>query len=435
VKKFSVLLKKEILQTFRNPATLLFFVFSSLLFGSSFVASLSLYSTASVKALTDSIYARGFEPVLGIFLPSFGGLFLVFSIILPFAVIPALSLEKKHNTLTVLFQLGYSPFKIVSSKFLSSFFVVAVSLFIPLSGAAIFYLLGGHIPFKEFFLLFFGYFLYSLTVVAISLFAGAIFNSVSSSSVVALVLILYSWIVDFLSGVSNSAVLNFLSSFTLTSLLKDFESGILNLRSVFIFVLIIFFFLFLTFVVLSPEKRLRKVFVFALMLFPVCFFVFNFSKRIDFTESLRNSFPPQIAEKIRKIQNLSIKIYLNKEDSRFYDYKKEFLDRVILVNPDIKVEFAKGKQLEENYGIFVYCVGKGKEKKCEKTYSNSPEEAFIILSKLSGMSVPIDFSGDFPGYPLTVKKTVLGNLKIFYYAFFPILFFLFYLFMLGRKKL
>ena len=121
---------------------------------------------------------------------------------------------------------------------------------------------------------------------------------------------------------------------------------------------------------------------------------------------------------------LKIKIYLDKTDSRFQDYKKEFLDRITMIK-DIEIEFAHGKELEENYGLITYALKVKGHWLTESTYSNSLEEAFQILSKLSGVSFHTGYN-PYPGYPLVVAKEKLISLKYLYYVGLPFLFLLAY---------
>ena len=435
MKEFFYLLKKDIALIFRNKAAILFLVVSSILYGNSFLTAIELYGKASKTALKDPVYAKSFEPVFGVFLPSFGGLYLVFTLVLPFCIIPLFVIEKRQNTLSLLYQKGFRANQILFSKFFSSIFLIVLSLLIPVISAIFWLSFGGHICFREFFLLLSGYLLYSLIVVSISAFAGSIFENISSASILALLLILYSWIIDFLKSVSYSPLIDRLSLFFLFSLLKNFENGVFSLKALTVFVLLIVFFLFLAFAFLQIGVKNRLKY----SLFSVLFLIFallvssNFSYKKDISESYRNSFPPNISNELKKLGKLKIKIFLRKTDSRFADYKNEFLDKLLLVKPDTEVVFVKGKELEEIYGIFVYCLKTENKINCEKTYSNSPEEAFLILSRLSGIKIPLNGRSDFKGYPLIVSKKAVYFLRLFFYLFLPLLFVFMLIFVQKRK--
>ena len=435
MKGFFSLLKKDIALIFRNKAAILFLIVSSFLYGNSFLTAVDLYGKASKTALKDPIYAKSFEPVFGVFLPSFGGLYLVFTLVLPFCIIPLFVIEKRQNTLSILYQKGFRTNRILFSKFFASVLLIVFSLLIPVFSAIFWFSFGGHICFREFVLLLSGYLLYSLVVVSISAFAGSVFENTSSASIFALLLILYSWIIDFMKSVSYSPLIDRLSIFSLTSLLKNFENGVFSLKAFFIFLAITAFFLSLAFSFLQVgvSKRVKTA-IFSVLFFIVALLVStNFSYKKDISESYRNSFPPNISNELKKLGKLKIKIFLRKTDSRFADYKNEFLDKLFLIKPDTEVVFVEGKELEENYGIFVYCLKKGGGFNCEKTYSNSPEEAFLILSRLSNIEIPLNGKSNFKGYPLIVNGNAIYFLRLLFYLILP-LFFVFIWFFVQKRR-
>ncbi|BBB33467.1 hypothetical protein TTHT_2026 [Thermotomaculum hydrothermale] len=421
---FFTLLKKDFAVLKYSVSIYLFFVILSFFAGNSFLTAVDLYSKGSMSALNDNLYSAAFEPVYGVIVPAFGSLFIAFSLILPFAIISLLSGERENNTLYLSYQSGYTFSQTLFSKFLTGFFAVLLSivLYIPLF---VFWLLqGGHLPLSEVLLLISGYTLYGLAIVSISLFSASVFKSISSASIFSFFFVVGSWVIDFLKSQSFSKIVIKLSSFTLSSRLKDFENGIFSLSSLLYFIFLIFLFALLGYLFLRFDLKYRAGLI--ALVIVVSLFVFMFigsiSFKRDLTESRRNSFQPQIADAVKKLPDVKIKLYFRKTDSRFIDYDENFLERFLMVKPDTEVIFVKGEELEKDYGKFVYSVKTKSGWKSESTYSNSNEEAFIILSKLSGVKIDFNADNSYKGYPLVLKGKNLKIISVLYYFVFPLVF-------------
>ncbi len=410
---------KDLLLLRRSVSFYLLLALTSLFVGNSFVLAVDIYSKASVAALKDAAYAKGFEPVLGVFVPSAGAYYLLFSLMLPFVVIPLLNAEKENDALFLVVQAGYSFSEILLVKLVVAAVVVVASIVIFAPAVFFWVVWGGHVAWGELLLLFAGYLLYGFLVSSISLFASSVFASFSASAILALAVILFPWVVDFANDVISSPLFAYLSDFSFSQLLSLFEKGVFSLREVLCFFVFIFGFLFMAYFCLRVDLRKRWLWLglaglSTLVILQALSFV-----RVaeDITESRRNSFPVSAERALKRLPPLRIELYFDPQDSRLQDYKREFLDRLLLVKRDVEVVFPKEEELERNYGIIKYCIRLKGGLKCESTYSNSPEEAFQILSKLSG--VRIELSNPYPGYPLVVPSVKLKSVKYFYYLLLP----------------
>jgi len=81
----------------------------------------------------------------------------------------------------------------------------------------------------------------------------------------------------------------------------------------------------------------------------------------------------------------------------------------------------RGDELEKQYGIIKYELISDSGIKSDSTYSNSVEEAFQILSGLSGLKFNIQ-EDLYPGYPIVVNRNQLFPVKILYFLLFPLVF-------------
>ncbi len=419
------LILKEVKEIFRNRTTLIYFFLLFAVIAYSFYSAVDLYSKASVAAIGNPLYATGFEPVPGVFVPTFGGLFIIFSLIAPFLLIRSVSEEKKNNTLPLLIQLPYSLRSLFLTKLLAASMLILVSIifFIPL--LLFWNFMGGHIPWSEIILLMSGYFLYGLFVISVSFFSASIFRSNSQASIFSLAVIMFSWFVDFGKEMNIIPMLNSLSGWTTTKQLKVFESGILSINSILYFILLSSFFSALAyfFFNINIRNRIRHV----ITIFLICFVLFglalNVQLKMDISESRKNSFSANETAFLKKSPPIDIEIYLEQTDGRFKDYKSDFVKKLELIKNDISIHFAEGSLLSENYGLFKYSVnGKSSE-----TYSNSSHEIFLVLEEISGLKIERpDSAVQFSGFPLVIKGKWSGYLFVLYLFVFPLMILFFY---------
>jgi len=408
---------KETGDLLRSKAGLLFNILAVGLAGFSFQSAVELYSNASVQAIGNPFYSSGFEPVQGVFTPTFGGLFIAFSLLLPFVFIQLIGTEKRQNTLALLYQLPCGFNTILLVKAAAGILFLVVTLGISSSVFIFWFLMHGHLYFPEIALLLSGYFLYGCIILALSLFISSLFSNTSTASLLTLFAVLASWIIDFAKDMNISPLLMHVSNWSFTANLKPFENGILSLRSIIYSIFIILFFYGLTYLNMRFDLRNRwRYFLSACLLSAFSLGIVNtLELKIDVTESSRNSFPSEICRAIAALPSLSMVVYLEKTDSRFKDWDKTILQKLLMIRPGMHVDFPTGAILKRNYGKFVYTVnGKSGE-----TFSNSEEEIFPLIFGLAGQKAPDAKDGTFSGYPLTADPQTLRAIGIMYYCIIP----------------
>ena len=413
MRPFLTLSLKEIKDTFFSKTALLFLVLVSFIVGYGFFTAVGLYSEQSLSAVNNLLYARGFESVPGVFGPTYGGLFVLFSLFLPFVIIPLVSLEKEHNTLSILTQLPFTFKDILIAKIIASFLFLLFVLMLTFPCIILWRIYGGHIPFNELFLLISGYLLYGMFVVSASFFSASLFDSTANASIFSIFLIISSWVIDFGKNMNISSMLSSISGWTVTQVLKYFENGILSFTAVMYFVLICVLFFVLAYILLrfDLKGKWKSISSTVILFLFAMFIISHITLNVDMTESHRNSFPANISSALKRVPNLEIDVYMEKGDSRFIDYQRKFLKKLDLVKNDVKVKMMTGDALKETYGLFVYKVNG----KSGKTYSNSEHEIFPIIFGLAGISVGHGSEKtNFPGYPLVIK----GKLAVICYTYY-----------------
>ncbi len=412
MKSYLILLFKEIKDFLKSKTTYIFIILLAIILSYSFYSAVDLYSKASLTAVKDKLYAQGFEPASGIFVPTLGGLFILLSLFAPFVFIQSLINEKHNNTLLLLAQMPFSTKGIFYIKSLSSFIILIGFILLTLPIFIYWHLIGGHIPYSEALLLLSEYMLYGLFIIAVSFFSASIFKTHAQASIFSLFLIILSWFIDFGKDM-NIPFVSGITKFSITHNLKYFENGTFSLSSTLYLLLIISFLLYTAYVFFNfsiREKTIRLIL--AIILFISLMFINqNIHFNADLTESRKASFSFEKERFLKKIPAFTIDIYLDPGDSRAKDFENDFLKKLSLVKTNVKTHYIKGKELQDNYGTIVFTLNNKKE----RTFSTSEEEIFIILQKLSGLSIKKEKTQQiFPGYPLVVKNGWAMYLFIIY---------------------
>ena len=418
MKRYFYLIKKEFLLIFRSKIAIAYFLMGFAIISYSFYSAVDLYSKASKGALNNPVYAAGFYPVKGVFVPTFSGIFMLLTIVSPFFFIMPIIYEKKENSIFLLYQFPFSLFQIYLAKFLAAilFFLFSLLLFV-LPSVFCWIYFGGKIVLYEISWLILGYFLYGVLAIAVAFFSASVFNIQTSASILALSIMLFSWFVDFGKDMYISDFLLLIDKWSLTNLIKVFEEGILDVGILLDFLIFILFFFALGYLGFRADLSLKKKLFLSLFLsfvFVLSLYFTDFvNVRRDITASRRNSFPENRELFLKKLPNdIKIKIFLAPNDSRYKDFRYKVIRKLRILRPDIKIELAKGEELKRNYGKFRYCI----REKCLDAFSNSKNEFFYILEKLSGIKIPDkDKNSFYKGYPLYLGNKGYGKIIFFIY--------------------
>jgi hypothetical protein len=328
----------------------------------------------------------------------------------------------------------YPSFFIIFSKTTASLILIFCMCIILIPTLLLWSSMGGHLPVNELLLLFSGYALYGVFIIAVSFFSAAVFNSAANASIGALVLIIISWIIDFGKNSPVSHIVVRLAKWSVSANLKIFEQGILSFSVIAYLGVLALLFILLADIFLTSFGHIRYIKIIFILV--GCFLLFYLisliSLNIDLTESCKNSFPAPTAAALKKLPSFELDIYLRRQDSRFKDFENTFLKKLKLLRNDIKINLITGQKLSKKYGLFIYKLNG----KSTQTYSNSEEEILPALFKLAALKYSAASDGDsFPGYPLVVKGT-LNNVKFVYYLIIPLFLVIIYLlnFFIRKKE-
>ena len=420
----SLLLAQEIRVLLASPALWGMLIILSFLVGYSFIRAVDLFSQASRTALSYPELASGMNPLEGIFVPTFGAYYLVETLLLPFVTIRLIGQDKQNGTLKLLLQLPISSFSLQGIKLWAMGIVWLLILVPGISVFVIWHHLGGAVYFPEILTLMLGHTLYALTIICIAMLATTISQALPTAAMICLTVTLGSWVLDF--AAANGGWLEILAKWSLTTLLRQFESGLLSANAIISFMVLSLLFFGSASVWLHPGRKffykIKVLLPFAVGLVMIAA-VIPGSGSVDVSENHKHSFNPADVRALQQMtEPLKITIHLARQDSRLYDLEHEVLAKLRRVVPDLEVVFAKTQSTgmfsaaeNDKYGLIEYDYN-GKH---DQSYSNSPEEILPLLHALAGHKVNPDKTRIYTGHPLVADADYS---KWWFYFLLPFIF-------------
>src|SRR5579864_1390422 len=141
-----VILGKEVRELLVSRALWAMVLVGALLVGFSFIQAVHQYSDASASAARLPQLAVNLNPLDGIVIRVFAGVYLMNTFLLPFVAIRAIGNEKQTGSLKLALQMPVGIYRLVALKLIALFVGWAIALLPTLSALAIWsLLLGGHL--------------------------------------------------------------------------------------------------------------------------------------------------------------------------------------------------------------------------------------------------------------------------------------------------
>ena len=418
---------KEVRSLFSVKAFWIMLLILSLLTGYSFIQAVSLFSQASRTAMQYPEMARGMAPLDGVFVPTFGALYLITTLLFPFVAIRLVSLEKQSGSLKLLMQSPLNLWNIIAVKAAALGLGWILALVPAISSIFIWTTLGGHTCWAEIANLTLGYTLYAFIIAGIAFLAAALTDSTATAAILTLAFTLGSWVLDFAAG--TQSWLHAISALSLTDFLRTFEHGLFSLSLVTRAVVSALSFVALSVIWLHPgtsvwAKFRRSALIIAtgiLLGIPAG----NIRVYRDVSENRSNSFNPADEQALSQMaEQLTVTVHLSREDSRLHDYRRNVLNKLQRTVPDMITIYPcdSGNTLlgttatDDNYGTVEYDYAGNHD----ESSSNSPREVLPLIHQLAGQTVTPDSLSQYPGYPLVADTNSRAS-RIWFYALLPLL--------------
>ncbi len=407
IRRLLPLFRLELRQLLLGRAWLLLALLLSLLVGLSFRQALGLYEGASRSALGAPDLVQGLNPFDGILVPTFGGLYLAATLLLPFVAIRQVGADRDSGALKLLLRSGFPPLQLVFVKLAVLLLAWTACLGVPLSAALLWQRMGGHVHGPELAGLLLGHGLYGLAVLAVSLLAGSLGRSPATAALLALGATLGSWVLDFNAELGPDWI-RALAPLSLTRALRPLERGLLEGGHLLGWLLGVGLLVGLSAVFLHPGRRssARAGSLAAALL--VAFLGWVGIGRLrsswDLTEDRRHSFPPGVERALRNLPGrLRVDVNLNPDDPRWMDLERQVIAKLKRQVPKLELRLLPtgagpfGGEAGDRYGEVAYRY----EGRSDSSRSTSPEEVLPLLWALTRTPPPPEEAGaPYPGYPL-----------------------------------
>jgi ABC-2 type transport system permease protein len=421
--RFWILVRKELRSLAAAPSFWIMLLVETPLVGYGFIQAAYLYAQASRSAVKFPELAKGMEPMQGIFVPTFGSLYLVLTLLFPFIAIRLIRAERDSGALKLLLQSPANGAVILSAKIAALTCAWLCSLVPIFAAIALWTLLGGHLFSPHLLVLLLGYGLYALMIIGVAFAASLITDSPTSAAIITLAATLGMWVLDFSSGTTD--MLRNFAEFSPTELIRQFETGILSIANVLRLSALAFWLLAISLVFLHPGTPVRRKIAtcIATLVFTAAVFACAslFPGYVDASEDLHNSFNPAYERALNRLdQPLVITVNLSPDDSRLREIQYNVLaklERTVrdlqIIYPNVDKQALFTSHEDDRYGLITYEYAGRKD----EGRSNSPTEILPIIFKLSGQNVAPDPVPSYAGFPLVLQRT---NGELLFYCFLPI---------------
>jgi len=396
---------KELREIVGGRALWIMLLLTCPLVGFSFFQAVSLYAEASIAGQQSPVLAVSLSPLDGVFVPTFGALYVAVTLLFPFVAIRVVSHEKETGALLLLAQLPYRSSTLILAK-LSAVMAAWLLASIPaLSALAVWAVLGGHLSAPETLNLLLGHALYGLLVGAVALFAASIAESAATAAIVTLAFTIASWVLDF-TVAGRPGLFDWVARLSLTQALRVFEQGLFSAGTTLAMTATAAGFAALACIWLRPGVVTRVRLVRSAACVLIAAIAIAAAARIgwsaDVSEDKRNSFPAADTRQLATLTGpLTITVHLTPEDPRFIDLQRKVLAKLERAMPQVTVHLASAAgERDERYGEIEY-VYAGRS---DLSRSTSEREILPLLYGLAGVAPPAPAPGaDYPGYPLVAS--------------------------------
>lgn len=423
MRSLSLLARKELAALVAAPAFWLFLLCVALLTGYSFLEAARLFAEASRSAARSPELARGLSPLDGVFVPTFGGLYLASTLLYPFLAIRFVSSEKESGSLKLSLQLPVPLERILGAKAIVLAAGWGLALAMPVTAVLFWALNGGHAGGWELANLALGHALYAFSITGVALLAASVADTTAAAALLSLAVVLGNWALDFAASAQTGWVRE-AATLSLSGGLHSFEKGLFSSPQASALILVGAAGILSGAVCLrTGETTTLRAGKTAALLAVGIVLAAGFARLPfyrDASEDKRNSFKAADERALAGLRKpLRVHVYLNPEDGRLWDLERSVLSKLRRAVPRTSIDLepagaSMGAAGDDRYGLIVIEYGG----KADQTRSTGEEEILPIIYGLAGEKAPPGAGADYPGYPLSADFPAAA---IWFYALLPAL--------------
>jgi hypothetical protein len=419
-------IRRELALVFGARVTWVVAAISALLVGHGFILAVDLFTAASRTALVHPLMQREMDPLAGIVVPTLGGLYLATAILLPVIAARGLAVEKERRTYGALALAAGNTHRIVLAKLLAALAGAGLLLVPPLVLFIGFAIAGGHLDAIETATALLGHVLDLAFITAVAVAAAAATRTVAQATVFTITLSLASWAID---ASSEFAALSWMGSLEWASIgrrLAPFGHAVLHLGSLAWLLVATASVTAIALVVARIDHGYRRWGIaagIATLTLPMLVVLGLVHRGYDWSEERRHSFPAAVVYALRDLPGeLSIDVYLDRDDGRRTQLEREPLAKLHLARTDLDIRFPLDDEStalalrDADYGRVVIHVGSASR----TITSSSSEEIVGGIFETAGRTMPAWVETTYPGYPVVIEGAARTWLAVLAYLALPI---------------
>jgi ABC-2 type transport system permease protein len=379
------------------------------LVGFAFISAVRTYAEASGLNGTAIGVGEAFSPLVGIWAPTFSACELAAVFLLPFVAIRIIAGDRQSGALKLELQHPMHPATRIAAKG-----IILLAGWIAASAPALvavvlWHSYGGSIYAPELVTVATGHLINAGLTIAIAAAAASMTEHPSTAAILTLSVTVGTWFLNFLAAVQGGTWER-LASYTPTTMVSDFQHGLIRLDAVIAALTLIALGLVLASMWLQLGVPIRRRVANSIAATAVAVLVISgvstSARSWDTSESRLNSFSRADERTLRSIPGpISMEVHLAPEDPRRVDLDRRVIGKLRRVRPDLTVRYQSAtsiglfEQTSAGYGEIWYDIQGRKA----TSRAVTAEAVLETIYSLAGASPEPDTDPVFRGHPLMTR--------------------------------
>ena len=379
------------------------------LVGFAFISAVRTYAEASGLNGTAVGVGEAFSPLVGIWAPTFSACELAAVFLLPFVAIRVIAGDRQSGALKLELQHPMHPATRITAKgiiLLAGWIIASAPALV---AVVLWHSYGGSIYAPELVTVASGHLINAGLTIAIAAAAASITEHPSTAAILTLSVTVGTWFLNFIAAVQGGTWER-LASYTPTTMVSDFQHGLIRLDAVIAALTLIALGLVLASMWLQLGVPIRRRVANSIAATAVAVLVISGGSTSAFSwdtsESRLNSFSRADERTLRSIPGpISMEVHLAPEDPRRVDLDRRVIGKLRRVRPDLNVRYQSAtsiglfEQTSAGYGEIWYDI-QGRKAASRAVTAEAVLETIYLLA---GVSPEPATDPVFRGHPLMTR--------------------------------
>jgi len=379
------------------------------LVGFAFISAVRTYAEASGLNGTAIGVGEAFSPLVGIWAPTFSACELAAVFLLPFVAIRVIAGDRQSGALKLELQHPMHPATRITAKgiiLLAGWIIASAPALV---AVVLWHSYGGSIYAPELVTVATGHLINAGLTIAVAAAAASITEHPSTAAILTLSVTVGTWFLNFIAAVQGGTWER-LASYTPTTMVSDFQHGLIRLDAVIAALTLIVLGLVLASMWLQLGVPIRRRVANSVAATAVAVLVISGGSTSAFSwdtsESRLNSFSRADERTLRSIPGpISMEVHLAPEDPRRVDLDRRVIGKLRRIRPDLNVRYQSAtsiglfEQTSAGYGEIWYDI-QGRKASSRAVTAEAVLETIYLLA---GVSPEPDTDPMFRGHPLMTR--------------------------------